>query len=282
MDWSHLGLARRPFWPAVDTGSYFPAASHEAALAGVAAAFARREAAALVLGAPGLGKSLLTRLWLERLPESTPRVVLANLQANRAADLLQAILFDLNLPYLGLGEQELRLAVTEQLLVQAAQDSPLVLVVDEAQNLGPAALEELRLLGNIESHGGAALFTLLASQSPLNGNHGFSQRLGAECELESLTVEESAAYLGHQVKHAGGDLYELFDGEAVTLLTGSCRGVPRLLNRAATLAAELARQGESETIDVEAAMEAVGRLGLDEPEPDTLVMKPRKRSRKAA
>jgi type II secretory pathway predicted ATPase ExeA len=281
VDWSHFGLARRPFWPAVDTGSYFASASHEAALAGANAAFHRREAAALIHGGPGLGKSLLARLWLERLPESTPRVVLANLQAHRASDLLQAILFDLNLPYAGLGEQELRLAVTEQLLAQAAQDSPLVLVVDEAQNLGPAALEELRLLGNIESHGGAALFTLLASQTPLEGNHGFTQRLGAECELEPLTVDESAAYLGHQLKRGGGDLFELFDGEAVTLLAGSCRGVPRILNRAATLAAELARSGEAETIDVEAAMEAVGRLGLDEPEPDTLAIKP-KRTRKAA
>ena len=282
MDWSHFGLTRRPFRPAVDTGSYFASASHEAALAGIDAAYERRETAALVHGEPGLGKSLVARLWLERLPEPTPRVLLANVQANSPPALLQAILFDLNLPYTGLSEQELRLATTERLIEQSSQDSPLVLVVDEAQNLGPAALEELRLLGNVESRNGPALFALLASRSPMDGNDSFAQRLGAEAELVSLTVDESAAYLSHQVSRAGGDLYELFDGEAITLLAGSCRGVPRLLNRAASLAAELALLGESERIDVEAAMEAVGRLGLDEAEPDTIELKPRKRTRKVA
>jgi type II secretory pathway predicted ATPase ExeA len=288
VDWSHFGLSRRPFRPAVDTGSYFATARHEAALAAVSAAYDRRDAGALVHGAPGLGKSLLARLWLERLPEAAPRVVLANHQASRAADLLQAILFDLNLPHLGQTEQELRLAVTEKLLAQTEQDTPLILFVDEAQTLGPSAIEELRLLGNIESANGPALFTLLAAQPNLEPLlkfdvcAGFAQRLGAMCSLEAFTVDESAAYLAHQLSAAGGDLYEVFDGEAVTLLTGSCRGVPRLLNRAATFAAELAVQGESETIDVEAAMEAVTRLGLDEAEPETLVIKRVKKSRKAA
>jgi type II secretory pathway predicted ATPase ExeA len=288
VDWSHFRLARRPFRPAVDTASYCPAAGHEAALAAVSAAHSRRDAGALVHGESGLGKSLIARLWLERLPESTPRVVLANLQAPRPADLLQAILFDLNLPHLGQTEQEMRLAVTETLIAQTNQDAPLVLFVDEAQNLGPAAVEELRLLGNIESANGPALFTLLASQPSFETVlkfdvcSAFAQRLGAISKLEPFTVEESSAYLAHQVNRAGGDLYELFDGEAVSLLGGSCRGVPRLLNRAATLAAELAVQGGSETIDVEAAMEAVTRLGLDEAEPETITIKRTKKTRKAA
>lgn len=281
MDWSHFGLSRRPFRSAVDTGAYFASAGHEAALAAATAAFSRRDPAALIQGEPGVGKSLLARLWLERLPDAAPRVFIANLQSPRPADLLQTILFDLNLPHHGLGEQELRLAVTEQLLAQASQDAPLVLLVDEAQNLGPAALEELRLLGNIESSNGPALFALLAAQPQIELGAGFAQRLGANVRLEPLTVDESAAYLAHQVKHAGGDLYELFDGEAVTLLAGSCQGVPRLLNRAATLAAELAAHGESELIDIEAAMEAVTRLGLDEAEPDTLTIKRRKPRRAA-
>lgn len=273
MDWSHFGLARRPFRPAVDTESYFAAASHEAAHAAIVAASQRQDSIALLEGLPGVGKTLIARRWLESLPEDSCRILITNHQAHKPADLFQAILFDLNKPYAGLSEQELRLAVTEHLLAQAAANATTVLAVDEAQNLGPAALEELRLLGNIESNGGSVLFTLLVAQSQLDTtlrrpeSAGFLQRLGARCRIEPLSTEESAAYLAHQVKSAGGELHEVFDSEAVAHLAGACQGSPRLLNRAATFAAELAAQAEAEIIDVEAAMEAVSRLGLDAAEP---------------
>ena len=76
----------------------------------------------------------------------------------RPAELLQAILFDLAKPYQGLGEQELRLAVTGHLLDFAMAGSfPTVLLLDEAQHLSLAVLEELRLLGNLETRRGAAV-----------------------------------------------------------------------------------------------------------------------------
>src|SRR5947209_11207825 len=53
VNWSHFGMTRRPFRPAVDTAAYYPAAAHEAALAAVSTAFARREAVALIDGPPG-------------------------------------------------------------------------------------------------------------------------------------------------------------------------------------------------------------------------------------
>ena len=146
----------------------------------------------------------------QRLPEATPRVVLTNLQSPRPADLLQAILFDLNLPYRGLSEQELRLAVTEHLLAQTTTGGSTVLLIDEAQNLGSTALEEIRLLGNIESQGGTALFTLLVAQPRIQEllKHpecgAFAQRIGAKCHVEPFTLEESVAYLQHQLQAAVG------------------------------------------------------------------------------
>ena len=92
---------------------------------------------------------------------------LPNIHAAKPADLLQAILFDLSLPYEGLGEQELRLAVTAQLLQSLQDGRPTVLVIDEAQHLNAAALEELRLLGNLESRQGKGLFVVLVAQPTL-------------------------------------------------------------------------------------------------------------------
>lgn len=289
MDWTHFGVARAPFRPVIDTGSYFAAATHEAAHAAIAAAFARRDPAVLIEGVAGTGKSLVARRWLEQLPSETPRILLANLPAARPADLLQAILFDLGLPYRGLGEQELRLAVTEQLLGNLEKNTATVLVVDEAQDLGAGAIEELRLLGNIESTAGSALFVVLIAQPriaqtlkhPECGD--FPQRLGAACRIEPLTVEESNAYLSHQLALAGRSLADVIDDDAVSLLTAACRGIPRLLNRSTMLAAELAASAEAETIDAEAALEALARLGLgEEPVEDEAILrhpgKPRKKT----
>ena len=281
MDWSQLGLARRPFRPAVDPGAYFPAASHEAALAGVGAAFARHDPVTLVDGAAGVGKSLVARRWLDRLPADVPRAVVANPHAATPAGLLQAILFDLGRPYQGLSEQELRLAVTAELLGDGPRPHPTVLVIDEAQNLTPAAVEELRLLGNVETADGAAAFVLLVAQPGLRDGLGraFAQRVAARHRVEPFAPDEAAAYLRHQ----GG---RALDDEAVSLLAGASGGVPRVLNQAAALAGELAVAAGADRVDAEAALEALARLGLDppaeEPAPVPVARPPKKPARKRA
>lgn len=268
MDWSRFGLDRLPFRPAVDPAAYYPAPSHEAALSALAAAFARREPAVLIDGAAGVGKSLVVRKWLDDLLPDVPRVFVPNAYAERPADLLQAILFDLGKPYQGLSEQELRLAVTGHLLDSASGDFPTVLVMDESQHLSLGALEELRLLGNLETRQGAVTFAVLAAQPQLRAAFTipayalFADRVAVRCGIDPLTVEESAAFLRHQVSAAGGDPAQLFDPEAVSLLASACGGIPRLLNRAAGVALELTAQAEAEMIDVEAALEALGRLGI--------------------
>ena len=75
MEWSHFGLNRQPFRPAVDSDSYFPAASHETALGAITDAFARRDPMVLLDGSPGTGKTLVARKWLEHLLPDVPRVM---------------------------------------------------------------------------------------------------------------------------------------------------------------------------------------------------------------
>lgn len=270
MDWSRFNLDRRPFRPAVDSDSYFPAPSHEAALAAVVAGFTRRDPVVLLDGPPGVGKTIVARKWLEHLLPDVPRVVLPSARAEKPADLLQAILFDLGQPYQGLGEQELRLSVTGQLLDAAtASGYPTVLVLDEAQHLSQPALEELRLLGNLETRRGAAVFALLVAQSMLRdalrrpAYELFGQRVGSNAVIEPLSAAESADYLRHQVRAAGGEPAAVFGDDAVSLIAGACGGVPRVLNRVASLSLELAAEAGADSADVEAVLEALDRLGLE-------------------
>lgn len=273
MDWLHFGLERQPFRPAVDPDAYFASQSHEAALTAIAHGFARRDTLALIDGPSGIGKTLVVRKWIEDLLPEVHRVVIPNSRAERPTELLQAILFDLGKPYQGLSEQELRLAVTGHILDFATSGNyPTVLLLDEAQHLGVAALEELRLLGNLETRHGAAIFAVLVAQPALRETlrqadfEPFSQRLGNRVTIEPLSTEESQDYFNHQLRAAGGEPEKIASQEAVSLLAAAGRGIPRVLNQVAAMAMEIAASASMEQVDVEIALEAIQRLGLEQVE----------------
>jgi type II secretory pathway predicted ATPase ExeA len=276
MDLAHFGLTRRPFRPTPDTDAYYPAPSHEFALAALRGALAGREGLALVDGDPGCGKTLVALKFLEGLDPTTPRVMVPAPRFARPADLLQALLFDLGVAYQGLTEQELRLAVTDHLLGTLAAGGPAVVVIDEAQHLGSDILEEVRLLGNLETRSAKAAFVVLAAQPGLRERltrpelAPFAQRIAVRCHIEPLTTEESAAYLRHQVHGAGGRADDLLTEDAVALLAARCKGLPRLLNQTAALAFSLAGSAGEKAVDAEAAIESLARLGLADEGPAVL------------
>src|SRR5262245_24746670 len=110
MEWSIFGLRQRPSRSTPNSASYYPATGHELCLGRSLQAAPEDEGLALLTGTPGVGKTLLCHTLLERRSD-TPGILLTNSHyANRTA-LLQALAFELSLPYEGRGEQELRLAV---------------------------------------------------------------------------------------------------------------------------------------------------------------------------
>jgi general secretion pathway protein A len=238
---------------------------------------------ALLTGLPGTGKTLLCHCLVERLGDGYTVAFLTNSHVGHATGLLQAIMHDLSLPYEARSEQELRLAITDYLLESYAEGRRTLLIVDEAQNLFPDALEELRLLGNLEGRHGKALQVLLASQPDLIESlrqpafAGLRQRLVARIQLDPFTRDEAADYLVHQIRAAGGRSEELFADEALAMLARATGGVPRLLNQAAHQALALAQQADMAQVDAEVAMEALTRcdieVNLDEEETNTIPLK---------
>src|SRR5262245_57017529 len=161
---THFGLRERPFRPTPDSDWYYPATGHEHALGQLNQALADDEGLMLLTGAPGTGKTLLCHCLLERQPDETVSAFLTHTHFPRRLDLLQAIHYDLSLPYEGRSEQELRLNLTDYLLDNYRQDRRALLIVDEAQHLHHDLLEELRLLGNLEGRRGKALQVVLVAQ----------------------------------------------------------------------------------------------------------------------
>ncbi len=269
---THFGLRQRPFRAAPDSSCYYPSTGHEDALGRLQQALGDGEGLALVVGEPGVGKTLLCHCLLDRLEPDVTSAFLTNGHVAGRAGLLQAILYDLGLPYAGLGEQELRLALTDFLLKNYATGKKAVLFVDEAQHLGADLLEELRLLGNLEARGGKALQVVLSAQPALldllrrPDLTCLAQRLAVRLAVEPMSTQEAADYLLHHLRVAGGRPQEILTPEALELLARATRGIPRLLNQAAHQALGLTHAGGGACVDAEAALEALALLGLELPE----------------
>jgi type II secretory pathway predicted ATPase ExeA len=276
MDPTFFGLSRRPFPATPDTDLYYPSATHEAVVHGLSQALVGREPVVLVDGDPGTGKTLAVLRFLSLLADDVPTVFVPAPRFARPADFFQAILFDLGVPYRGLTEHELRLAVADQLLGGMASGSPpTVVVLDEAQHLSAELLEEVRLVGNLESRSAKAAFVVLCGSPTLRANldrpeaAGLAQRLATRCRVEPMTADEATGYVRHQIAAADGDPDELLTDEALGLLTTRCHGVPRRLNQAAAMAFALCEAGGERVVDAEPVLEALARLGLAA-EPDVV------------
>lgn len=267
---THYQLRHRPFPAAPDTARYYPATCHERAIARLLGGLADGEGIMTLTGAPGTGKTLLCHCLLERLGSGRSIVFLTNGCAGSRAGLLQAILYDLSLPYEGRSEQELRLSLTDHLLRGYEQGRNTLLVLDEAQQLTVDLLEELRLLGNLEARSGKAIQVLLVGQPDLLKTlrrpelTALGQRVVIRAEIEPLALQEAADYLLHHLRLAGGRPERLFGDEALELLCRYTHGVPRLLNQSAHHALRLAAEANAAQVDAEAALEALALLGLAE------------------
>jgi type II secretory pathway predicted ATPase ExeA len=264
----HFGLRHRPFPATPDLACYYPAAGHERSVERLLSGLADGEGMLLLLGRPGTGKTLLCHRLIDSLGETVECVCLTHTHLADRAGLLQSILFDLGLAHVGKGEQEMRLSLIDHLMHGFSSGKRTVLVIDEAQHFTPDLLEELRLLGNLEGSGGKAVQVVLVGQPELLDTldapqlGSLRQRLAVRTTLEPMGVEESADYLLHHLRLAGGRPDEILSAEGLELLARNTHGVPRLLNQSAHQALRLAASAGATEVDAEAVLEALALLGL--------------------
>jgi type II secretory pathway predicted ATPase ExeA len=265
---AHFCLKRRPFGSTPNGDYYYPATNHERALSSIQAAIFDFEGITVLTGEPGTGKTLLCHRLLERLGPEVQNAFLANSHLPNRTALLQSFLFDLSLPYLGLSEQELRLALTDHLLKTFEAGKRTVLLIDEAQHLDVDLLEELRLLGNLEANHRRALQVILVAQPGLLNTlnrpelAGLQQRVAIRVSVEPLDRHEAADYLVQHIRASGGRPQSIFTDEALEVLAVGTRGIPRLLNQTGNQALLLAQSANLSAVDAEVAMEALSIVGL--------------------
>lgn len=233
----HFRLSQRPFVPAPLVDRYFPGQSIEAARATLDRCVRRAEGVGLLVGAAGTGKSLVCQLLAETFRGEYAVALLANGHLTSRRDLLQAILFELGLPYRDLDEGELRLSLID--FLAPSQDCPqgLLLVLDEAHSLPTRLLEEVRMITNLVRNGQPRVRLVLAGNGSLEERfaspklESFQQRIAARCYLEPLARGETAAYVAAQVEKCGGHAGSLFAPGAIEEVYRATGGVPRLVNQ---------------------------------------------------
>jgi type II secretory pathway predicted ATPase ExeA len=224
-----------PSYPQV--ARYFPAESIEDVRQRLGRAIERGDGPGLVIGGPGTGKSLLLQVLASQYHERFDVVLPACARLCTRRALIQAILFELGLPYRVRDEGDLRLSLLDHLLSREECPTGLLLLVDEAQTLSPALLDELRVLTNLVRGGKPRVRLVLAGSSVLEECfahpelESFSQRLSARCYLGPFGREETAQFVRAQVAASSVSPDEIFASDAWEAIFEATDGVPRLVNQ---------------------------------------------------
>jgi general secretion pathway protein A len=234
----HYGLKEPPFSITPDPRFVFLSERHRDALAHLLFGVGQGGGGGFVqlTGEVGTGKTTLSRLLLEQIPENTRIALVLNPRLS-PVELLETICEEL---HLDIGNRRgsikaLTDALNAYLLEAYAQGLRVVLIVDEAQNLSVEALEQVRLLTNLETDTQKLLQIILLGQPELRDIlarpdlRQLAQRITARFHLTPLDATETATYLRHRYRVAGG-LHLPFDASAIRRIHAHSGGVPRLIN----------------------------------------------------
>ena len=256
----HFGLREKPFALAPDPSYLFQSRKHGFGLMALKYGLANQANFALLTGEVGSGKTLLVHKLLRDLGHDYSVGLIGN-TAPGFGNLLQWICVAFDLEHGGKGVAGQYQAFVAFLKATHAQGRRAVLIVDEAQNLAAAQLEELRVLSNVNADRNLMLQTLLVGQPELRtllqqpNLRQFAQRISSEYHLTGLNQQEAQDYVHHRLLRAGGS-FELIRPDAIDLAWQASDGIPRLINQLCDQAMVYALGDDAHFVDA-ATMKAV-------------------------
>ncbi|MGA3159310.1 MAG: AAA family ATPase, partial [Steroidobacteraceae bacterium] len=232
-----FALAEKPFSITPDPRYLYMSPRHADALAHLL--YGINEAAGFIqlTGEVGTGKTTMVRSLLATAPKNAEIALIINPRLT-PAEFLRTICEELQVavPATEPGSTKALVdALNAHLLLTHAQGRRIVLIVDEAQNLTPEVLEQVRLLTNLETESQKLLQIILSGQPELrellerNDLRQLAQRITARFHLEPLERHETASYVRHRLRTAG-TAAEIFTPGALREVHRLSRGVPRVIN----------------------------------------------------
>jgi len=230
------GLSSKPFQLNPDPAFYFGSKQHRRAKAYLEYGVSRNDGFIVITGEIGAGKTTVLRGLLDKLVGS--EVIVGQLVTTQldAEDTLRMVAAAFGLPAKDVPKAELLSSLEAFLILHTSQGRRCLLVVDEAQNLTPRAVEELRMLSNFQLGNQALLQSFLVGQPEFRKilqrpeMEQFRQRVAAACHIGPLDQDETRAYIEHRLKCAGAKGKPDFDPAAFGKIFEASRGIPRRVN----------------------------------------------------
>jgi type II secretory pathway predicted ATPase ExeA len=258
---SFYGLKAKPFSLLPDPEFLYLGKKHKVALTLLEYALMNNAGFCVITGEIGAGKTTLLRRLLDSIEDNITVGMITNTHQS-FGELLDWVLSAFGIHQPGLSKVEMHQRLVDFLLEQYAHNKTTLLIVDEAQNMPAATLEELRMLSNINSEKDLVLQVILAGQPELKNTlrkpelMQFAQRISVDYHLDALSLEETFSYIQHRLITAGAT-DDIFTPGACRLIHHYSNGVPRLINLLCDTALVYGFADQQKTIDVDLVEEMI-------------------------
>jgi len=229
------GLREKPFNPTPDPRFLYLTAGHREALAQLVYGVQEHKGFLVLTGEVGTGKTTLLRALLTRLDSNTSVAFVFN-STLPFDELVEYILHDFGIAKTGESRVERLVALNNFLIERRRAGQNTVVIFDEAQNLQPATLEQIRLLSNFETPTDKLVQILLVGQPELKNRlnlpelRQLKQRIGLRCSIPPLRPAETHDYIRRRLRIAGAQDLNLFSERAVRAIAEYAAGIPRVIN----------------------------------------------------
>ncbi len=274
---SFYGFSGKPFQLNPDPAFYFGSRQHRRAMAYLEYGLHQNEGFIVVTGDVGAGKTTIVRSLLDKLDPG--HVVAGNLVSTQidADDTLRLVASSFGLRTKDIEKSDLLLSLEAFLVSVSQQGKRALLIVDEAQNLTPRAVEELRMLSNFQLETHALLQSFLVGQPEFRRTMQspqmlqLRQRVIAACHIGPLDADETRGYIEHRLKCVGWKGEPKFQPGAYEGIYKASLGIPRRINAVCDrilLSGYLAGQREFSREDVDMVAREMHDETVDAESPD--------------
>lgn len=256
------GFKEAPFNMTPSSRFFYESSKHVEALSTLIYAIESRKGFVVITGDIGSGKTTVCRTLLNKLDARTQTALITNTHIS-GKDLLCTIFEDLGVEYARGSKAQLISQLNTYLIEQLRNGHNVVVIIDEAQNLKPAVLEEVRMLSNLETENEKLIQIIFLGQPELKKKlalpqlEQLRQRIAVFYHLTPLSEEDAKKYIVHRLKIASKSNRQYFTDQALDIVYQFSKGVPRMINQICDSALLNGFIYEKEVIDHELMAEVV-------------------------